>query len=152
LLAASGAKQTVKTAGALTLAGGTGGSGRPSALRDGEDQIGGPLAFLGGTVSDATTVQALAGQGTPEAARQGGDVPAADTSRILASGKAQRFSDVVSVAAGGTVALIADAGNVATAAGSVIDVSAESDSALLALPQVASAANAGQIVFRAAGN
>ena len=143
---ANGASQSIATTGMVTLT--------PSATQSSANaltnQIGGALAITGGAITDATVIEALAGNVTLEATT--GDVILGSGASIIASGYAQQFFDVASIANGGTVTLISDLGNVsaagptAMAPGSLIDVSAAKS---VDGTVIAPGGNAGRLVVEA---
>lgn len=105
---------TLAASGALALMPGQGGAQAPEAF-------GGRLRLVGREVSIDTVVNLPAG--IIEATAQAGNVTLGDHAQILVRGVAVPFHDLLRFAAGGTVRLTAEAGQVAASSGARIDVS-----------------------------
>ncbi|WP_003610597.1 filamentous haemagglutinin family protein [Methylosinus trichosporium] len=114
--AASGATQTLKTAGTLTLLS----NGAPPAA-DPSD-VGGALTLTARSIFDNGALQALSGKLKLDATS--GDLVLAGGARFLASGSAVQILHQTEYAPGGSVTLLAENGNVQIDGGAEIDVSA----------------------------
>lgn len=117
MVAATAAETTIKADGALrvrspvdTVAGTQGA------------ELGGRFELTGTTVDIATRLEAAAG--SVSIAATTGDVTLSNGAWVDVAGRERDFDGVPVAAPGGDVQLIADNGNVSTAAGSTIDVSA----------------------------
>jgi filamentous hemagglutinin family protein len=115
-LVGGGVTQTIATTGAVAF-GSAAGPGKVSS----EAEIGGALTVDAASISDNTLIQATAGAVTLDATT--GDLSVGSRGEILATGYARTFFDVTRVSSGGSVALIADKGNIDAASGAKIDVS-----------------------------
>lgn len=112
LTGGAGAVQSIRTAGALDIAG----SGTAS-LTGG---LGARLSLIGSSVSNTASLILPSGEISLQAT--GGSVTAGGT--LDTSGTARRFYDLTKFTDGGRIALTADAGSVSIPAGAVVNVSA----------------------------
>jgi len=119
VLAGVGSSETLATTGAVTLA-----AVGSAALPDSGSALGGSLTIDGATVAVDTTVDAASGTIRLEASA--GDLTLQSGARLIANGYARSFFDVTRYAAGGTIDLVSDTGNVVAAAGSEISVAGAS--------------------------
>ncbi|KAA5603712.1 hypothetical protein F1193_00920 [Blastochloris sulfoviridis] len=104
------------TAGNVAIARPAGAQAAPQASAE----IGGIFAITAASIAQSGTIQVQAGTLTLHATV--GDVTLGEGGYIAAGGYKKTLVDVDTYVAGGKVVLLADAGNVATAASSVIDV------------------------------
>ncbi|NVO17601.1 MAG: filamentous hemagglutinin family protein [Rhodoplanes sp.] len=117
VVADAGAVQSLTTTGTLTLARGAGTAPTldPSA-------IGGSLTLTAGSIVAGGTLVAQAGKLTLEATS--GDLIVSSGASLTAAGTRVTLFDLVEDTPGGTIKLIADAGNLSIASGATVDVSA----------------------------
>jgi filamentous hemagglutinin family protein len=120
----AGSVHSYTAGGALTVAAPAGTA--PAAPVKNTDGLGAQLALNGDSVSVATAVVLPSGKLTISAQR---DITVADGARIDMAGRKSTFFDVDKYSWGGDVTLDSRAGDIRTASGSVIDVSAENNRA-----------------------
>ncbi len=117
LVANAGGTQSLVTTGALTIQQGAG-----TAPTLDPANIGGALTLTAAGILDSGTIVAQAGKLTLEATT--GDVALVGNASISATGTRISLFDLTEDTPGGTVKLIADAGNVTLGANTLVDVSA----------------------------
>ncbi|SIR87507.1 filamentous hemagglutinin family N-terminal domain-containing protein [Janthinobacterium sp. TND4EL3] len=120
----AGSVHSYTAGGALTVAAPAGTA--PAAPVKNTDGLGAQLALNGDSVSVATAVVLPSGKLTVSARH---DITVADGARIDMAGRKSTFFDVDKYSWGGDVTLDSRAGDIRTASGAVIDVSAENNRA-----------------------
>lgn len=121
LTADSGAMIDIRAGGAVRI-GAAGETADPAAQKD----LGGEIRLSGSTIALDTTVALPSGRLVMKA---GGDIMLGDQALLDVAGRAVSFYDVTKYSWGGSVELESQAGRIAQAAGSVIDVSARNNDA-----------------------
>lgn len=116
ILVSTGAGQSLTTTGVAVL---SSSNGTGSVIDAAE--IGGTLSIQAASITDSTLIQAIAGAVKLEATD--GDVDLTTSARIEATGYARTFFDVVRVASGGSIGIVADKGSIDIARGAHLNVS-----------------------------